>query len=120
MNYVDPPSFFRPLRAEVYHLRKDRWDEIKSPFYGCAHEGSFEMYYQGFYYWWADSMLDKLCPKEGRPNILWWFNMSEEVFDHISVPSQNNNGRYKGMGVLNGSIVLFYHTDPGDEKSFDV
>ncbi|CAK9315142.1 unnamed protein product [Citrullus colocynthis] len=121
VNYVDPASDFLPPRAEVYHLEKDRWREIKTPIYGRAHQGSFEIYYQGFYYWWADSIVDELCPKEGRPKILWRFNMSEEVFDNISVPYLKDNwSYYVGMGVLNGSIVLLNYTNPRDERSFDV
>ncbi|KAG6580960.1 F-box protein CPR1, partial [Cucurbita argyrosperma subsp. sororia] len=72
------------------------------------------MYHEGTYYWWADT-------DEGV-EIIQSFDMSEEVFGQISMPEsfEEKREKYRSLGVLNGSIVLFRYPSRGDEREFDI
>lgn len=115
VDFVEGPGYFYPPRVEIYDLSKDRWREIETPV--CGHvfwAPCFEMYHEGTYYWWADT--------EGGTEIIQTFDMSEEVFGRIPVPEsfQGTGDRYRSLGVLDGSIVLFHYPSRGDERSFDM
>ncbi|XP_022983805.1 F-box protein CPR1-like [Cucurbita maxima] len=115
VNFVEGPGYFHPPRAEIYDLSKDRWREIETPI--CGHvfwAPSFEMYHEGTYYWWADT--------DDKEEIIQSFDMSEEVFRRIPVPEsfEGERERYRSMGILNGSIVLFHYPSRGDEREFDI
>lgn len=115
VNFVEGPGYFYPPKVEIYDLSKDRWREIETPV--CGHvfwAPSFEMYHDGTYYWWADT--------EGGTEFIQTFDMSNEVFGRIPVPEdfEEQREKYRSMGVLNGSIVLFHYPSRGDERTFDI
>ena len=93
-----------PTRVEIYDLRKDRWREIESPVCGRVMSiFSFDMYHEGTYYWWSRKIRGS--------NIIQSFDMSEEVFDEISIPDcvAKEHDTCITIGILNGNIVIFHH-----------
>ncbi|XP_022966682.1 F-box/kelch-repeat protein At3g06240-like [Cucurbita maxima] len=98
-----------PTKMEIYDLRKDRWREIESHFSDHLMSiCSFDMYREGKYYWWSHNMIQT-------------FDMSEEVFDEISIPDSlaHVNKAFITIGILNGNIVIFrifYHRIIENEK----
>ncbi|KAG6596950.1 F-box protein CPR1, partial [Cucurbita argyrosperma subsp. sororia] len=101
-------------RVEIFDLSKNRWREIQTPVCGFViWNPSFEMYYEGMFYWWAE---------DDDTEFILSFDMSEEVFGRISVPEsfELDDEKYRSAGTLNGSMVLFHYPKSGDERMFDI
>ncbi|XP_022945759.1 F-box protein CPR30-like [Cucurbita moschata] len=107
-----------PTKMEIYDLRKDRWREIESPLPDHLMSiCSFDIYHEGKYYWWSRNIIGS--------NIIQTFDISEEVFDEISVPDSLSyeDNVYISIGILNGNIVIlrtFYHRIIEKEKDIYV
>ncbi|KAG2714283.1 hypothetical protein I3843_03G022300 [Carya illinoinensis] len=119
---------FRRCQVEVYNLSTDSWRVINTsvnPIYRI-NSPRFPSYLNGVHYWLA-------CERGGPDHwLMLSFDMSNEVFQEIALPSLTERPSFEAVAVINDSVALilayndlatrFYYicvmNESGEEKTW--